>query len=336
MATPGASGCTTVQRRCRRPSPPPTSTPPAGRRCRGMAEGGHGACMSWAEEQGLRWCGRSLQSMPGRRVAWGAASRLPIPAAQRKPWPCRHHAPPQIRVPANWECQGHGRPHYTNFAYPFPGGFRRVYGRRLLWWAARPRLCRRLCCLTGLAAAATAGAAPAAPQSTAAATSDPCRLHALHPCHPHAVNPPFVPEDNPTGCYQLAFDAPAEAAGQRCGSGGCWSAPRLYAPARGAATLPPLGQRRAAAAACLPQACPPSSVSPLHLGAHTPAARSAALMFEGVDSAFYCWLNGQVRGRFCCGCYLRRAEPAGWGPGGPMRAPHLQALEPACPAGDCS
>jgi beta-galactosidase/beta-glucuronidase len=25
-----------------------------------------------------------------------------------------------IRVPGNWQCQGHGRPHYTNVIYPFP------------------------------------------------------------------------------------------------------------------------------------------------------------------------------------------------------------------------
>ncbi|PRW56286.1 Beta-galactosidase isoform A [Chlorella sorokiniana] len=78
---------------------------------------------------------------------------------------------PQVAVPTNWECQGFGRPQYTNFVYPFP------------------------------------------------------------------VNPPFVPEDNPTGCYQLHFIAPAEAAGHR-----------------------------------------------------------AVLVFEGVDSAFYCWLNGQFVG----------------------------------------
>ncbi|KAL4457400.1 hypothetical protein ABPG75_012265 [Micractinium tetrahymenae] len=55
--------------------------------------------------------------------------------------------------------------------------------------------------------------------------------------YPFPVNPPFVPEDNPTGCYQLTFDAPAAA-----------------------------GDRR------------------------------AFLVFEGVDSAFYCWLNGQFVG----------------------------------------
>jgi hypothetical protein len=57
-----------------------------------------------------------------------------------------------------------------------------------------------------------------------------------------AVNPPFVPEDNPTGCYQLTFAAPAAAADHR-----------------------------------------------------------VLLVFEGVDSAFYCWLNGQVGlAELCC------------------------------------
>jgi hypothetical protein len=64
----------------------------------------------------------------------------------------------------------------------------------------------------------------------------------LHP--PAAVTPPFVPEDNPTGCYQLSFQAPESAAGHR-----------LF------------------------------------------------LVFDGVDSAFYCWLNGQVW-RACVVGYL--------------------------------
>jgi beta-galactosidase len=75
-------------------------------------------------------------------------------------------------VPTNWECQGFGRPHYTNFVYPFP------------------------------------------------------------------VNPPFVPEENPTGCYRLHFEGPAS----------------------------PTTKYR------------------------------AFLVFEGVDSAFFCWLNGKPVG----------------------------------------
>ena len=31
------------------------------------------------------------------------------------------HAASQVTVPTNWECQGFGRPQYTNFVYPFPG-----------------------------------------------------------------------------------------------------------------------------------------------------------------------------------------------------------------------
>lgn len=292
-----------------------------------------GACVSWAEDQGSRWGGRSLQSMPGRHVAGGGM--LPRAASPSLP-PSANTGPAADPRARQLGVPGPRAPALHQLRLPLPGwaaglGSTAVdVGIRLMAVSAAVLPKGRGCCRHRRRCSCCA------PHPTAAATSDPCRLHALRPCHPHTVNPPFVPEDNPTGCYQLAFDAPAEAAGQGCGSGGCWSAPRLYGPARGAATLPPLGQRRAAAAACLPQACPPSSVSPLHLSAHTPAARSAALVFEGVDSAFYCWLNGQVRGRFCCGGYLRRAEPAGWGPGGPMRAPHLQALEPACPAGDCS
>lgn len=76
-------------------------------------------------------------------------------------------------MPTNWECQGFGRPQYTNFQYPFP------------------------------------------------------------------VNPPYVPEDNPTGCYRLEFELPESINATN---------DRLY------------------------------------------------LVFEGVDSAFYCWLNGWLVG----------------------------------------
>jgi beta-galactosidase len=78
-----------------------------------------------------------------------------------------------VTVPTNWECQGYGRPQYTNFVYPFP------------------------------------------------------------------LTPPFVPADNPTGAYRLAFDVDPDA---------------LAAGAR------------------------------------------AFLVFDGVDSAFYCWLNGAAVG----------------------------------------
>lgn len=61
-----------------------------------------------------------------------------------------HASPLQITVPTNWECQGHGRPQYTNFVYPFP------------------------------------------------------------------VDPPYVPADNPTGCYRLEFEAPPEVESLRC------------------------------------------------------------------------------------------------------------------------
>ena len=79
-------------------------------------------------------------------------------------------------MPGNWECQGHGRPQYTNFVYPFP------------------------------------------------------------------VDPPLVPDANPTGCYRLRFELPPAAAAALAG---------------GAA---------------------------------------ARLVFEGVDSAFYCWLDGAPLG----------------------------------------
>eukprot|EP00887_Chlorella_sp_A99_P002901 scaffold6.g2901.t1 len=64
--------------------------------------------------------------------------------------------------------------------------------------------------------------------------------------YPFPIDPPFVPADNPTGCYRLAFDAPAAAAGLR-----------RAGVARGVASF---------------------------------------LVFEGVDSAFYAWLNGQLLG----------------------------------------
>lgn len=77
-----------------------------------------------------------------------------------------------VTVPGNWECQGFGRPQYTNFVYPFP------------------------------------------------------------------INPPFVPKENPTGFYIKTFNL------------------------------------------------------------HTPEVENqkALLTFEGVDSAFYCWLNGHFVG----------------------------------------
>ena len=84
-----------------------------------------------------------------------------------------HPPPQQVVVPTNWECQGYGRPQYTNFVYPIP------------------------------------------------------------------LTPPFVPAANPTGCYHLSFDVAAAALA---------------------------------------------------------AAPAAALVFEGVDSAFYCWLNGHPVG----------------------------------------
>ncbi|CAL8464023.1 g3558 [Coccomyxa elongata] len=50
----------------------------------------------------------------------------------------------KIEVPANWECEGHGKPIYTNFQYPWP------------------------------------------------------------------ITAPFVPAENPTGCYRLWFDVPLD------------------------------------------------------------------------------------------------------------------------------
>lgn len=57
--------------------------------------------------------------------------------------------------------------------------------------------------------------------------------------YPFDVNPPFVPSDNPTGCYRLHFNIPLERSRED---------------------------------------------------------RRMLLTFEGVDSAFYCWLNGQFIG----------------------------------------
>lgn len=52
------------------------------------------------------------------------------------------------------------------------------------------------------------------------------------------MNPPFLPDHNPTGCYRVGFDVAPEALRDTC----------------------------------------------------------ATLVFEGVDSAFYCWLNGHSVG----------------------------------------
>ena len=57
--------------------------------------------------------------------------------------------------------------------------------------------------------------------------------------YPFDVNPPFVPSDNPTGCYRLHFNIPLERSRED---------------------------------------------------------RRMLLTFEGVDSAFCCWLNGKFIG----------------------------------------
>ena len=36
---------------------------------------------------------------------------------------------------------------------------------------------------------------------------NPIYTNVIYPFHP---NPPFVPEDNPTGCYRTTFDVPVE------------------------------------------------------------------------------------------------------------------------------
>ena len=41
---------------------------------------------------------------------------------------------------------------------------------------------------------------------------NPIYTNVAYPFHP---NPPFVPEDNPTGCYRTTFDVPAEWDGRR-------------------------------------------------------------------------------------------------------------------------
>lgn len=101
---------------------------------------------------------------------------------------------PRIEVPANWECQGHGRPQYTNFAYPFPGA----------WADVAAKLSER------------AGSGVSSSSVLAQLLSARPHLPAALFSPPPAVTPPFVPRDNPTGCYHLTFEAPAAAAaGQR-------------------------------------------------------------------------------------------------------------------------
>lgn len=48
----------------------------------------------------------------------------PLPCLPPCPSPCH-----QVTVPTNWECQGFGRPQYTNFVYPFPGELGWVWGQ---------------------------------------------------------------------------------------------------------------------------------------------------------------------------------------------------------------
>ena len=131
---------------------------------------------SWAQVRAV-WGSTSTQGAAAAAAAayfacsvcWNCTTR------RRQPTLCRRR--PQVAVPGNWECQGHGRPQYTNFVYPFP------------------------------------------------------------------VDPPYVPDANPTGCYRLRFELAPAAAAALAGGGA-----------------------------------------------------SARLVFEGVDSAFYCWLDGAPLG----------------------------------------
>ena len=76
-----------------------------------------------------------------------------------------------IQVPGNWEVQGHDKPIYTNFVYPFALDKDEPYLQK--------------------------------PTLTEKPVSEPLQM-----------NPPFVPHDNPTGCYVREFKLPASWAGK--------------------------------------------------------------------------------------------------------------------------
>jgi beta-galactosidase len=114
----------------------------------------------------------------------------------------------QINVPANWECEGHGVPIYTNFQYPWP------------------------------------------------------------------ITAPFVPSENPTGCYRLWFDVPSQ-----------WEERRH--------DLSPL---QTALAAYYLEIFFSSFADRKGMRSCLALQRRIFLHFEGVNNAFYTWLNGTLLG----------------------------------------
>jgi beta-galactosidase/beta-glucuronidase len=87
----------------------------------------------------------------------------------------------EIRVPGNWQLQGHGTPIYTNVVYPFP---------------IDPRLYA-----AGLQTLADAGGKPIEEVSL------PSETQAIPLRVPH--------DDNPTGCYRTTFEVPRGWRGRR-------------------------------------------------------------------------------------------------------------------------
>jgi hypothetical protein len=97
--------------------------------------------------------------------------------------------------------------------------------------------------------------------------------------YPFPVTPPYVPKDNPTGCYTHTFDIAED-----------WT-----------------NNKRSAAIICTlllsPESGPNHQLSQqcihftLHLNDTTSLALSRVfLQFEAVGSAFYCWVNGAMVG----------------------------------------
>ena len=115
--------------------------------------------------------------------------------------PSPHSAPPpapclaQVTVPTNWECQGFGRPQYTNFLYPFPGAGQATMDA----WTCMPAR------VAGSAAVGTGSTA----QHSAAAT-----------CIPRPA-PPAAPRSQPAVCTRgqphrlLPADVRGACAGRR-------------------------------------------------------------------------------------------------------------------------
>ena len=87
--------------------------------------------------------------------------------------------------------------------------------------------------------------------------------------YPWPITAPYVPAANPTGCYRRWFEVPAAWKDRRCESAACFK---------------------------LQSSSPHAVHMPRYQSRHAPGPRRTFLHFEGVNSAMYAWVNGQLLG----------------------------------------